>query len=120
MLDGIAAFGAATDLESYLEWLKTQEKPILKEIARAIEKNHPTEAIRKNASVCLHAENLSMPIWYLHGGADEIIPPAQAHAFAKIMHGRTNFHFREIPGGNHDSPLRCYEETVKELLKRKQ
>jgi len=117
--DGVAAFGAATDLETYLEWLKTQEKPILKEIARAIEKNHPTEAIRKNASVCLHAENLSMPIWYLHGGADEIIPPEQAHSFAKIMHGRTNFHFREIPGGNHDSPLRFYEETVKELLKGK-
>ena len=118
-IDGVAAFGAATDLETYGTWLDAQDAPVLREIRSAIAAAYPSaEAMRRN-SVRLHADRLTMPVWYLHGGADTVIPVSEARALAETMRGRPDFHYREIDGGNHDSPLSFYAETVTQLLKGK-
>lgn len=116
-VDGVAAFGAATDFKAYCQWIDSQEAPILKEIQGAIKENYPTEEAMDRHCAWKHAERLTMPIWYLHGGADQIIPVSQAHVLVEQMKNQPNFHYREIPGGDHDSPLPYYVETVTGLLK---
>lgn len=117
-VDGVAAFGAATDLASYCAWLDEQNEPLHREIRNAITAAYPSEEDMRRNSALLHADRLTMPVWYLHGGADTVIPVSQARALAEKMRGRPDFRFREISGGNHDSPLAFYAETVTQLLKK--
>lgn len=117
LVDGLAVFGAATDLETYCSFLKAQDNPGLKTILEAIEQSYPTPESKKAHSACLHADKLTVPIWYLHGGSDTVIPVSEAHALVRRMAGCPNFHYREIAGGDHDAPLPYYVETVTELLK---
>ncbi len=107
---GIVARGAAADLAGYCNWCRTQTRPILKEIADAIYAAYgaaPEQApdLYRRHSALANAERLTMPVYLSHGGADEIIPVAQSRELAEKMSGRSNFHYHEIPGGNHDSPL---------------
>lgn len=109
-VSNVLARGAATDLASYYNYCLTQDKPILREIAEAIRRSYggtPDEVPELYAkhSALKNAEKLTMPVQLLHGGADEIIPVAQARALAEKLKGRISFSYYEIPGGNHDSPL---------------
>jgi pimeloyl-ACP methyl ester carboxylesterase len=109
-VSGLVIRGAATDLASYYRWCKTQQKPIIYEIADAIRISYggtPEEKpdLYRKHSALANADKLTMPLFLIHGGADEIIPVEQARALADKMKNSPNFSYTEIPGGNHDSPL---------------
>jgi pimeloyl-ACP methyl ester carboxylesterase len=109
-VNGLVIRGAATDLASYYCWCKTQQKPIIHEIAEAIRISYggsPDEKpeLYRNHSALNNADKLTMPLFLIHGGADEIIPVEQARALAEKMKNSPNFSYTEILGGNHDSPL---------------
>jgi len=109
-VDGVIARGVATDLGSYWAWCRERPEPILGEIAAAIEASYggtPETAptVYRRHSALHHAARLSMPLHLSHGGADAVIPVDQARALAARLGHRSTFVYREIPGGNHDSPL---------------
>ena len=103
-VDAVIARGAATDLKSYLNWCLKQEKPIIHEIAEAISTSYKEDELEKHSTL-LNAEKLTMPVYFIHGGADETIPVEQARILAEKLQGKADFFYEEIPGGNHDSPL---------------
>ncbi len=109
-VNGLVIRGAASDMASYFKWCRTQTKPILNEIAEAIRKSYggapdekPDTYLRHSALA--NAEKLTMPLFFSHGGADDIIPVEQARNLADKLKDRKNFSYTEIPNGNHDSPL---------------
>ena len=118
LADGLVILGAATDIGRYASWCAAQpEIPVLREIHSAISAAYtPTDFALHN--VCAHARNLTMPIHFHHGNADAIIPVSEARHLAEIFHnaGRTNFHYHEIEGGNHDSPLPFFRAGLEKLF----
>ena len=103
-VDAVIARGAATDLKSYLNWCLTQEKAIILEIAEAINTSYKEDELEKHSTL-QNADKLNMPIYFIHGGADETIPVEQARMLSEKLHDKADFFYEEIPGGNHDSPL---------------
>lgn len=100
------ALGAATDLPSYVTWCRSQVKPIVHEIADAIETAYSGDlASLHGHSSQYHIERLTMPVYLSHGGADAIIPVEQARQFSERMQDNALFVYREIPDGGHDAPL---------------
>ena len=57
-----------------------------------------------------------MPVWLYHGGADRTIPVSEARALAEILAGKEDFHYHEIAGGNHDSPLSFFQQGLEEFF----
>lgn len=107
---GLVIRGAATDIASYYRWCLTREKPIIHEIAEAIRISYggtPDENpdLYRRHSALANAGKLKMPLFLIHGGADDIMPVEQARALAEKMKNSPTFSYTEIPGGNHDSPL---------------
>ncbi len=115
-VDAVVSLGAASDLTSYLEWCLRQEKPVLREIAAAISSAYTQEDLKKHSAL-LNADRLTMPVYFVHGGADAIIPVEQAEMLRDKLRDKPNFIYRQIPGGNHDSPLYDLNgmQTVTEL-----
>ena len=103
-VDAVVSLGAATDLKSYRKWCLEQDKPVVREIAEAISIAYKEDELEKHSTL-LNAEKLNMPVYFIHGGADEIIPVEQAVMLAEKLQGKADFFYEEIPGGNHDSPL---------------
>ena len=118
LVDGMVIAGAATDIGVYLEWCKQfyDTENIRSIIGKTIEERYTADALSAH-SACSLTEKLTMPIYYSHGGADEIIPVSEARNLCERMAGKTNFHYEEIPGGDHDSPLRRTDEDFRSLLK---
>lgn len=108
---GIVARGAASDLATYWRWCRSQTGPdILRQIADAIQNAYggtPDEApaAYRRHDALRQAARLSMPVYLAHGGADAVIPVEQSRRLAERLCGKPDFCYREIPGGNHDSPL---------------
>lgn len=115
LISGVVALGAATDLRRYSEWCATQTHPILKEIRNAITTNYKDSELDSH-SVCRHAERLTMPVWLVHGATDETIPVSESRELRRILSAKKDFHYEEIPGGNHDSPLWSFRKCVTECL----
>lgn len=78
--------------------------PIIHEIAEAISTSYKEDELEKHSTL-LNAEKLTMPVYFIHGGADETIPVGQARMLAEKLRSKADFFYDEIPGGNHDSPL---------------
>ena len=115
LIAGIAALGAATDIKSYQLWCNTQPLPVHKSISDAIKAHYHTDADYQLNSVLEHAEKLTMPVWFSHGGEDATIPVSQARALAEKMAGKKNFYYEEIPGGDHNSPLPFKERSIEAI-----
>lgn len=103
--------GACPDIIEYYKFISQQERPIFKELL-----NYMIEAyggtleeipdVYESHCVMYHCERLKdMPIYFAHGGADPMLPVEHAREFALKMKGSKDFHYFEIPDGNHDSPL---------------
>lgn len=117
LIAGVAALGAATDIKSYQEWCETQTMPVHKSIGDAIKAHYLTDEDYAVNSVLAHAERLTMPVWFSHGGEDATIPVSQARALAEKMAGKKNFYYEEIPGGDHNSPLPFKERALEAIYK---
>jgi len=115
LVDGVGALGAATDPQTYLDWLETQSIPILREIRAALLEAYPTPELRERNSVVRHADRLSMPVCYLHGEADATIPVSEARTLRDRLAGKKDFFYREIGNGDHDSPLPAFPEIFRKL-----
>ena len=117
LTDACLAFGAATALDGYMEWLAQPGREHLHGLLEALQDAYPDKASRDAHSVALHANALpSVPILYAHGGADETIPVEQAHLLTAQVAARPNFRYKEIPNGDHDSPLWLYPDALASLL----
>ena len=118
LVDGMVIAGAATDIGVYLNWCKQfyDTENIRATIGKTIEERYTADALAAH-SVCNMAEKLSMPVYYSHGGDDKIIPVSEAENLCGKMAGKANFHYTEIPGGDHDSPLQRTVEDFRRLLK---
>ena len=120
-VNGIIALCPASDLASYDQWCRQQDKPILQEIAAAIEKSYggtPEEVpeIYRKHSALLNADRLVMPVFIAHGNADAIIPVEHSRVLADKMKHNNNFSYREIPGGGHDLPLDTMNNSFSKIL----
>ena len=109
-VNGLVIRGAATDIATYYRWCKTQDKPIIHEIAEAIRISYggtPDEnpELYRKHSALLNSEKITMPLFFIHGGADPIIPVEEARSLVEKIKKRKNIFYTEIPGGDHDSPL---------------
>ena len=103
-VNAVVALGAATDLKSYVQWCSTQKTPVVREIAKAISTAYKEDEFDKHSTL-LNADKLTMPVYFVHGGADPTIPVKQAQLLAHKLQHKTDFFYKEIEGGNHDSPL---------------
>ncbi len=109
-VDAIDARGAATDVGSYYSWCMGSESPLLHEIACSIRLSYGGEpdvinGIYDRHSTLRNADKLVMPVSFIHGENDKTIPVEQARKLAELLRGQPGFFYREIPGGNHNSPL---------------
>jgi pimeloyl-ACP methyl ester carboxylesterase len=116
-VSAVAALGAAADLASYYSWCRSGSSVIVKEIADAIENaydGNPDKVpdVYRRHSVIKNKASLTMPVFLVHGSEDEIMPVSQARQLAQMMQSKDNFVYREIAGGDHDSPIFAAEESV--------
>ena len=116
LIDGIAVMGAATDLESYVAWCDRQSLEVCGRISSAIREAYGSVENMQRHSVCRNAAELTMPCLFYHGADDKIIPVSQARRLAGIMAENTNFFYREIYQGDHDSPCAFMPEVLSCLL----
>ena len=117
LADGVAALGAATDLQRFARWCSAQTVPPAGSIREAIEA-HYGKADYELHNVCSHAGDLTMPVYYAHGGADRIIPVSEARSLRDLLTAaaKNDFRYVEIPEGDHDSPLQLAGEALAYLL----
>ena len=115
LADALVILGAATDIGRYCNWCAGQTKPVLKEIHDAIRSVYEGEDYPLH-NVCVHAASLTMPVWLYYGGADRTIPVSEARALAEILAGKEDFHYHEIAGGDHDSPLSFFQQGLEEFF----
>ena len=119
-VDGVVALGAATDIARYETWCRSSDSPaatagIRSAIADAIAYAYG-DADKTVHSASGNAQKLTMPIVLFHGEKDTLIPIEEARDLASKLKQAPHFIYREISGGNHDSPLPLWSEAVN-LLK---
>lgn len=106
----VVALGAASDLAIYHAWCRERNQGVISEIADAIEQAYggtPAENPENyNAhSVLVNSDNLTMPVFIVHGSSDELIPVSQMRLLCGKLAHSSQFVYAEVPDGNHDSPL---------------
>lgn len=119
---GIVSLGAAVDLTEYHAWCRRSNDGIRKEIADAIESSFggkPEELpeVFDRSSALLNRDRLTMPVFLAHGQADATMPVEPPRMLAEKMGERDTFRFREIPEGNHDSPLSSMAEGLEWVMR---
>lgn len=111
---GVIALCPATDLPSYFNWTSSRlDNASCRQIHEAVGKhyNHDADAIARHSALG-NCDRLTMPVYVVHGDADLTIPVDQPRMLAQAMRGRSNFHYYEQPGGNHDEPLWHMNEAL--------
>lgn len=121
--DAVVALCPAADPAEYWRWCRGQTgPPVLADIAAAIEQAYggPPGASPAYArhSVPARADRLTMPVYVAHGARDAIIPVSQSRQLAGVLAGRSSFHYKELPDGDHDAPLRLAEEGLDWVMRR--
>lgn len=114
---GLVCLGAC-DLVDRLDFARESELPVLHDLARAIITAYggtPEEVPEAYAahSVIAHADRLTMPFLLASGECDALIPIEKVRLVAAALQHQPRFTYREVPGGDHDSPLFL---PVEELL----
>ena len=119
-INAVISLGAASDLARYAEWCR--ERPnnwLITEIGNAIRDSyHDDIAAMDRHSACKNWQRLTMPVWLSHGGDDEIIPISESRRLVALLADKADFHYREIYGGDHDSPCSLFSENMDQALAR--
>ena len=119
----VVALGAAVDLTKYYTWCREQPGPaVLTEIADAISRSYGGEPqeiphIYNHHSALIHSDKLTMPVFFVHGQADAIMPFDQARLLRDKMSDVDSFRFQAIADGDHDSPLPYAAEGLEWVLR---
>jgi pimeloyl-ACP methyl ester carboxylesterase len=114
----------ATDLGSYYVWCMAHpEEGVQREIGRALAAAYgapPQQdpALYASHSAILHADQLTMPVYMVHGTRDELIPVAQPRHLVGEMGDRYSFAYVEIPDGDHEAPLRGFAAGFEWVMRR--
>jgi pimeloyl-ACP methyl ester carboxylesterase len=109
LVAGLIALGAC-DLLDRLEYARRSDQPVLRDLAQAIITAYggtPEEVpeVYTAHSVLAHPERLTMPFLLASGECDALIPIAKVRRVAAALRQHPHFVYREVPGGDHDSPL---------------
>lgn len=112
-IEGVSARCPATDIGRY--WFHCRDnplqKPVVTAIREAIEKAYggtPQEVpgAYEAHSALLHAARFSMPLYLVHGNADDLIPVEESRSLVvELKKLGKNYFYYEIPEGNHDAPI---------------
>lgn len=124
-LDGVMALCPAAELPGYWRWAmeRAGRIPVLGEIASAIESNYGATPDQSPELYASHSawsqrQRLTMPLALAHGTGDVIIPFEPTRRLAEALNGRGNLRYDEIPGGDHDGPVRLFPPLLEWLLDR--
>jgi pimeloyl-ACP methyl ester carboxylesterase len=119
----VVALCPAADLASYYQWCRQRSQPpVLQQIADAIESayggppDERTELYRAHSAL-VHAQRLTMPVFIAHGAKDMVIPVSQSRTLADAFKA-AKLHCREIPEGDHETPIQSMADGIEWVLKR--
>ena len=113
LVDGLGILGGATDIRRYLDFCRRGALPVHKSIAEAIE-SHYSPGDYETHNVCLHFEKLTMPLCFLHGAEDQVMPPGELEALRDLMKNVPTAEFRLVPG-EHDAPLPYFRKVFEKV-----
>lgn len=102
--------GACPDIIEYHKWISQDTRPIFRTLQADMESAYggtpdTIPEVYDRHCVMRHADKLKVPVYFAHGGSDDMIPVRYARELAEKMKNSPDFHYHEIPGGNHDAPL---------------
>lgn len=111
---GVTARCPAADIAAYYDWAlaRADENPTLRNVTDAIRihytmDGHDLQEELSARSVLRHAELVTMPVNLCHGESDALIPVAWTRQLAARLQALGwKVEYEEIPGGEHDSPVR--------------
>lgn len=117
-VQGLVALGAC-DLVDRLNYARQSDLPVMQQLAEAIVTAYggtPEEvpAVYEAHSVLAHTDRMDMPFLLASGERDALIPIEKVRLVAEALKDKPRFTYREIEGGDHDSPLWL---PVKEMLR---
>jgi len=111
LLAGVIALCPTADVESYYAYASGSASEGHRSIASAIRLHYTVEGRSLDEELAARSalgnwERLTMPLWLMHGSADDIIPvePVREPARRLSDAGRS-VHYVEIEGGGHDAPV---------------
>jgi pimeloyl-ACP methyl ester carboxylesterase len=117
-VSGLVALGTC-DLLDRMEFAHDGDHPVLKRLEQAIIEAYGgtpqdvPEAYRAHSALA-HADRLTMPFFLASGERDVLVPIEKVRLLADALKDQPRFQLREIPGGDHDSPLWL---SVEEMLR---
>jgi pimeloyl-ACP methyl ester carboxylesterase len=120
----VVALCPAADLSSYYRWCRQRPAPaVLQQIADAIADAYgcepeTCESLYRTHSATANPGRLTMPVYVVHGAQDNIIPVTQSRNLYRAIQFKGIFHYREIPEGDHETPLRSMADGLQWVLKR--
>jgi len=108
-VNGVIALGMC-DIFARLDYARKSSLPVLQKLAATAFAAYggTPEAlpeVYRQRSVLANADKLVMPIVLTIGANDALIPVAETRKIALAFRVRPDFHYVEIPGGDHDSAL---------------
>lgn len=108
-VSGLVALGTC-DLLDRMQFAHDGDHPVLKRLEQAIIGAYggtPEEVPERYQahSALAHADRLTMPFFLASGECDVLVPIEKVRLLADALKDQPRFQFREIPGGDHDSPL---------------
>ncbi len=108
-INGVIAMGTC-DIFTRLEFAENSNKPLLQKLARTVYEAYGGSTKQKpelyrERSVLANADRLNMPVILSMGEKDSLIPVEESRKIAKTLSNKADFHYIEIPDGNHDSSL---------------
>ncbi len=111
LVDGVVALCPAGDIETYYRFASASAEPVLANIASAIRihytiDGHELMAELDRRSAARHAENLTMPVYIIHGAKDTLIPIDGTRALVERLRAlKRPIEYIEQPEGEHDTPV---------------
>ncbi|MCM8828449.1 MAG: prolyl oligopeptidase family serine peptidase [Candidatus Omnitrophica bacterium] len=119
LVSGVLALCPATDItELYFSWSNPDKDFLARTIESAYEgdpEKVPDE-YRRRSAIYLVERFHSIPLAIIHGDADMLIPVEHSRSFVKkAIDCGIRIFYREIKGGDHDSPVKDFN-LIKEAL----
>ncbi len=120
--DAVIANCPAGNMTEYYYFLTNTQNPTLIEIRETIKDRYngtPRESsMFKKSNANERCDIFTMPFYICHGTGDNIIPCKWSLNIINQLKNKPNFNYKIIEGGDHDSPLWCFEEELDWVCKK--